>query len=60
LTTVFHGHNDIIIAHAEELRLPVTEKEYESGTVELAKEVLKVLGEPQADCFEESWFCFVG
>ncbi|MGD2066127.1 MAG: class II aldolase/adducin family protein [Candidatus Bathyarchaeota archaeon] len=40
---VFHGHNDTIIACAEELGLPVTEKEYESGTVELAKEVLKSL-----------------
>ena len=44
VNAVFHGHNDKIVAYAEKLGLPVTEKEYESGTVELAKEVLKVLG----------------
>ena len=42
---IFHGHNHTIITHAEKLGLPVTEKEYESGTVELAKEALKVLGD---------------
>jgi L-fuculose-phosphate aldolase len=45
VNAVFHGHNDNIVAYAEELGLPVTEKEYESGTVELAKEALKVLGD---------------
>ena len=43
VNAVFHGHNNTIVATAEELELPITEKEYESGTVELAKEVLKVL-----------------
>jgi len=40
---VFHGHNDAIIMNAEKRGFPVTEKEYEAGTIELAKEVLKVL-----------------
>ncbi len=40
---VFHGHNDLIVRYVENLKLPVTQKEYESGTIELAKEVLKVL-----------------
>ena len=43
VNAVFHGHNDTIVAYAKELGLPVTEKEYESGTVELAKEVVKAL-----------------
>ena len=43
VNAVFHGHNSTIVATAEDLKLPITEKEFESGTVELAKEVLKVL-----------------
>ena len=39
---VFHGHSDLIVVYAEKLGLPVTGQEYESGTVELAEEVLKV------------------
>lgn len=57
---VFHGHNDTIIAHAEELRLPVTEKEYESGTVELAKEVLKVLGDHKLIVLRNHGFVSLG
>ncbi|MCJ7614503.1 class II aldolase/adducin family protein [Candidatus Bathyarchaeota archaeon] len=44
INAVFHGHNDVIVTNASKLGLPVTEKEYESGTIELAKEVLNVLG----------------
>ena len=40
---VFHGHNDLIVANAKLMGLVVTEKEYKSGTLELAKEVVKVL-----------------
>ena len=57
---VFHGHNDIIIAHAKELGLPVTEKEYESGTVELAKEVLKVLGDNRLIVLRNHGFVSLG
>jgi len=57
---VFHGHNDTIIAHAEELKLPVTEKEYESGTVELAKEVLKVLGDHKMIVLRNHGFVSLG
>jgi ribulose-5-phosphate 4-epimerase/fuculose-1-phosphate aldolase len=45
VSAVFHGHNELIVANAAELKLPITEKEYESGTTELAIEVLKVLGD---------------
>lgn len=40
---IFHGHNNLIVRYAENLKLPVTQKEFESGTIELAKEVIKVL-----------------
>lgn len=43
VNAIFHGHNAAIAINAEKLRLPVTEKEYDSGTIELAREVLKVL-----------------
>ena len=43
INAVFHGHNEIIVTNATKLKLPTTEKEYKSGTIELAKEVLKVL-----------------
>ena len=44
VNAVFHGHNEAIVMNAEKLGFPVTEREYEPGTIELAKEVLKVLG----------------
>jgi L-fuculose-phosphate aldolase len=43
VNAVFHGHNDTIVANAKKLGVSVTEKEYDSGTIALAKEVLKVL-----------------
>lgn len=45
VNAIFHGHNDAIIANAEKLKLTVTEKEYDPGTIELAKEVLWALGD---------------
>jgi len=60
VNAVFHGHNDTIISHAEELKLPVTEKEYESGTVELAKEVLKVLGDHKLIVLRNHGFVSLG
>ncbi len=43
VNAVFHGHNKAIIINAEKLGFPVTEREHEPGTIELAKEALKVL-----------------
>jgi ribulose-5-phosphate 4-epimerase/fuculose-1-phosphate aldolase len=40
--------------------LPVTEKEYESGTVELAKEVLKVLGDHKLIVLRNHGFVSLG
>ena len=60
VNAVFHGHNDTIIAHAEPLGLPITEKEYESGTVELAKEVLKVLDDNKLIVLRNHGFVSLG
>jgi L-fuculose-phosphate aldolase len=60
VNAVFHGHNDSIVAYADKLELPVTEKEYESGTVELAKEVLKVLGDHKLIVLRNHGFVSLG
>ena len=60
VNAVFHGHDDTIISHAEKLSLPVTEKEYESGTVELAEEVLKVLGDNKLIVLRNHGFVSLG
>jgi ribulose-5-phosphate 4-epimerase/fuculose-1-phosphate aldolase len=43
INAVFHGHNDSILNNASKLDLPITEKEYAPGTMNLAKEVVKVI-----------------
>lgn len=60
IDAVFHGHNDLIVANVKKLGLVVTEKEYESGTAELANEVLKVLGEDKLVVLKNHGFVSVG
>ena len=60
VNAVFHGHNDLIVKYAEKLKLPVTEKEYESGTIELAKEGLKVLGDNKVIVLKNHGFVSLG
>lgn len=60
VNAVFHGHNDTVVASADELKLPITEKEYESGTVELAKEVLKALGDNRLIVLRNHGFVSLG
>ena len=57
---VFHGHCDVIVADAERLGLPVTGKEYGSGTVELAREVLKVMGDSKLVVLRNHGFVALG
>jgi len=45
INAVFHGHNKAIVMNAEKLGFPVTEREHEPGTIALAKEALKVMGD---------------
>jgi L-fuculose-phosphate aldolase len=60
INAVFHGHNDAIIMNAEEMKFPVTEREYEPGTIELAKEVLKVLGDKNLIVLKNHGFVSLG
>ena len=60
VNAIFHGHNDAIIMNAEKLGFPVTEKEHEPGTIELAKEVLKVLGDKKLIVLKNHGFVSLG
>jgi L-fuculose-phosphate aldolase len=60
INAVFHGHNDLIVAYAKKTGLTVTEKEFESGTVELAKEVLKVLADKKLIVLKNHGFICMG
>lgn len=44
INAIFHGHDLSILKNAQKLKLPVTEDEATPGTMELANEVLSVLG----------------
>ncbi|RLD46576.1 MAG: hypothetical protein DRI94_14650 [Bacteroidetes bacterium] len=43
INAVFHGHSPEILKFADQLKIPVTKKEFEYGTIKLAKEALKLL-----------------
>ena len=60
INAVFHGHNNVIVKNAEKLKLPVTKKEYVSGTIELAKDVLKVLGDNKVIVLKNHGFVSLG
>ena len=60
LNAIFHGHNDAIIMNAEKLGFPVTEKEHEPGTIELAKDVLRVLGDKKLIVLKNHGFVSLG
>ena len=42
INAIFHGHSPDILAKAEELRIPITEKEEPFGTVDLVESVLEI------------------
>jgi ribulose-5-phosphate 4-epimerase/fuculose-1-phosphate aldolase len=60
VNAVFHGHNDAIIMNAEKLGFPVTEREHEPGTIALAKEALKVLGDKNLIVLRNHGFVSLG
>jgi len=60
INAVFHGHNDVIIMNAEKLGFPVTEREYEPGTIALANEALKVLGNKNLIVLKNHGFVSLG
>lgn len=43
INVIFHVHDDGVLKHAEEMKIPVTHNRQPSGTVELAEEVIKIL-----------------
>jgi ribulose-5-phosphate 4-epimerase/fuculose-1-phosphate aldolase len=44
INAIFHGHNDTMLVNTRKLKLPITATEHEPGSIELANEVLRVLG----------------
>jgi ribulose-5-phosphate 4-epimerase/fuculose-1-phosphate aldolase len=60
VNAVFHGHSDAIMMNAEKLGFPVTKKEYESGTLALAKEALKALENKNLVVLRNHGFVSVG
>jgi len=60
INAVFHGHNDLIVKNSEKLKLPITEKEYEWGTIQLATEVLKVLDDNKLIVLKNHGFVSLG
>lgn len=43
INAIFHGHNEDFLKYGDKLSLPITEKEQPGGTIELMREVVKVL-----------------
>jgi ribulose-5-phosphate 4-epimerase/fuculose-1-phosphate aldolase len=60
VNAVFHGHNKAIVVNAEKLGFPVTEREHEPGTIALAKEALKALGNKNLVVLRNHGFVSVG
>ena len=60
INAIFHGHHDSILIRAEKLELPVTEKEYLPGTLNLAKEVVKILNKSKLIVLKNHGFVCLG
>jgi L-fuculose-phosphate aldolase len=60
VNAVFHGHNKAIIVNADKLGFQLTEREHEPGTIALAKEALKALGNKNLVVLKNHGFVSVG
>jgi ribulose-5-phosphate 4-epimerase/fuculose-1-phosphate aldolase len=60
VNAVFHGHNQAIVMNAEKVGLQITEREYASGTTDLAKETMKGLGDNKVVVLKNHGFVSVG
>jgi L-ribulose-5-phosphate 4-epimerase len=58
--TIFHGHDDRLLAHADRLGIPATLREQPYGTPEVAREVLELAGEPELFVIRNHGFVSVG
>ena len=45
INAIFNGNHDLILKNAEKLKLPMTKNEQPDGSMELANEVLDILGD---------------
>ena len=60
INAVFHGHNDLIVVNAKKMGLTMTEKKFEAGTLELAEEVLRIMGDNKIIVLKNHGFISVG
>jgi ribulose-5-phosphate 4-epimerase/fuculose-1-phosphate aldolase len=60
INSIFHGHNESILINAEKLGLPITERESAPGTLNLAKEVVKILEKSKLIVLKNHGFLSLG
>jgi len=60
INAIFHGHDNSIVKKAEKLKLPVTEEEQPPGTMEVANEVLSILGNNNFVVIKNGGFVSIG
>lgn len=60
INAIFHGHNESILINSKKLELPMTEKKYPPGTINLAKEVLKISEESKLIILKNHGFVSLG
>ncbi|MFH1586809.1 MAG: class II aldolase/adducin family protein [Candidatus Diapherotrites archaeon] len=60
LNAIFHGHSELILKHAAELGIPVTENFAKAGTIELLKEIIDILNENKMIVAREHGFFSMG
>jgi len=60
INAIFHGHNYAIMANAKKLKLQMTSKEHEPGSIELANEFLRSLGENNLIVIKNHGFISLG
>jgi ribulose-5-phosphate 4-epimerase/fuculose-1-phosphate aldolase len=60
VNAIFHGHSDLILKNAAKLKIPVTKNEQPPGTMELANEVLDVLGNNNIIIIKNGGFVSLG
>ncbi len=60
ISAIFHGHSEEILSSAEKLKLQVTSKKEDYGTVELVKRVLEIIPDHDFLILKEHGFLSLG
>ena len=60
VNAVFHGHSEEFLKFGDRLKLPITKKEEAGGTIELMKEVVKVLDDNNLILIKNHGFISLG